>query len=78
MSALTLRRTGFAATLLTGLLLTGSAVHGVSGMDAELELAASASDRPVLVAGGYAPSARAGGCHGPHDDGRERDDRRLT
>jgi hypothetical protein len=44
-----LRRTGFAATLVTGLALTGSAVHGVSGMDSELELAATAPERPVLV-----------------------------
>jgi hypothetical protein len=44
-----LRRTGFAATLVTGLLLTGSAVHGLSDMDTTLELAATTPDRPVLV-----------------------------
>jgi hypothetical protein len=44
-----LRRTGFAATVVTGLVLTGSAVHGVSGMDTRLELAATAPDRPELV-----------------------------
>jgi hypothetical protein len=49
MPALTLRRLGFAATLVTGLLLTGSAVHGVSGMDTTLELAATTPDRPALV-----------------------------
>ena len=44
-----LRRTGFAATLVTGLVLTGSAVHGMSDMDTTLELAAGAPERPVLV-----------------------------
>ena len=49
MRAPTIRRLGFAATLLTGLALTGSAVHGVSGMDTTLELAATTPDRPELV-----------------------------
>jgi hypothetical protein len=44
-----LRRTGFAATLVTGLVLTGSAVHGMSDMDTTLELAAGAPERPLLV-----------------------------
>ena len=45
----TLRRIGFAATLVTGLFLTAFAVNGVSGMDTTLELAARTPDRPVLV-----------------------------
>jgi hypothetical protein len=40
MRALLLRRTAFLAVLVTGLALTASAVHGLSGMDHELELAA--------------------------------------
>jgi hypothetical protein len=73
MSALKLRRLGFAATLLTGLALTGSAVHGVSGMDATLELAASPADRPVFVSHHHAD----GECDGPPDD-RRLNDRRLS
>jgi hypothetical protein len=71
MRALMLRRTGFAATLLTGLLLTGFAVHGVSGMNTNLELAAAPPDRPVLVSH-HEPDPDRGGCDGP------RGDRRLT
>lgn len=71
MPALTLRRLGFIATLLTGLLLTGSAVHGVSGMDANLELAAATTDRPALVSH-HEPDRARGECDGP------RQDRRLT
>jgi hypothetical protein len=48
MSAPLLRRAGFAATLLAGLVLTGSAMHGLSGMDTTLELAA-VRERPVFV-----------------------------
>ena len=48
MRATLVRRTGFAATLLTGIALMGSAVHGVSEVDTTLELAA-ARDRPVDV-----------------------------
>ena len=64
----TLRRTGFAATLVTGLFLTASAVNGVSGMDTTLELAARTPDRPALVS--YHADDRWDGCAG-HD-------RRLT
>lgn len=70
MRALTLRRTGFAAALVTGLLLTGSAVHGMSGVDAELELAAYAPERPVLTS--YHERGRDG-CDQPR-----RDERPLT
>ena len=35
-----LRRTGFAAVLVAGLALSGSAMHGIGGMDASLQLAA--------------------------------------
>ena len=56
----TLRRTGFAATLVTGLLLTASAVNGVSGMDTTLEHAARTPDRPVLVS--YHVDDRWDGC----------------
>ncbi len=50
MRALLLRRTAFLAVLVTGLGLTVSAVHGVSGMERELELAAvSSQDRPAFV-----------------------------
>ena len=69
----TLRRTGFAATLVTGLLLTASAVNGVSGMDTTLELAASAPERPVLVSH-HEPGPGSGGCDRARDDR----DRRLT
>ena len=69
MSALTLRRLGFVAALLTGLVLTGSALHGVSAMDTTLELAASPPDRPVLVAH-HPPDGGGGGCEGPRGDWR--------
>ena len=41
-----LRRTGFAAVLAAGLALTGSAVHGIGGMDSSLELAAVEKESP--------------------------------
>jgi hypothetical protein len=41
-----LRRTGFAAVVVTGLALTGSAVHGIGGMDSSLELAAVQEETP--------------------------------
>jgi hypothetical protein len=68
MRALLLRRTGFAATLLAGLALTGSAVHGLSGMDTTLELAA-VRDRPVFVEH-HAPERGWGECNGPREAGR--------
>jgi hypothetical protein len=50
MRALLLRRTAFLAVLVTGLALTASAVHGLSGMDRELQLAAvSNQERPTFV-----------------------------
>jgi hypothetical protein len=50
MRALLLRRTAFLAVLVTGLALTASAVHGLSGMDRELELAAvSHQARPTFA-----------------------------
>ena len=45
-----LRRTGFAATLATGLLLLGAAAHGLTGVDRSLELAVTdRPDRPLLA-----------------------------
>jgi hypothetical protein len=49
MRALLLRRTAFLAVLGSGLALTASAVHGVSGMGRELELAAVSQERPAFV-----------------------------
>jgi hypothetical protein len=52
MPALTLRRAGFAATLVTGLVLLGSGLHGMAGVNTTLELADSAArppSGPVLV-----------------------------
>ena len=49
MRALLLRRTAFLAVLVSGLALTGSAVHGLSGIDRELQLAAVSQDRPSFV-----------------------------
>ncbi len=50
MRALLLRRTAFLAVLVTGLALTASAVHGLSGIDRELQLAAvSQEHRPTFV-----------------------------
>jgi hypothetical protein len=49
MRALLLRRTAFLAILVTGLGLTASAVHGLSGMDRSLELAAVSHERPSYV-----------------------------
>jgi hypothetical protein len=50
MRALLLRRTAFVAVLVTGLALTASAVHGLSGMDRELQLAAvSHQERPTFA-----------------------------
>jgi hypothetical protein len=70
MRALLLRRTAFLAVLVTGLALIASAVHGVSGMDRELELAAvSNQERPTFVRDEH----RWGGC----DDRREPPSRRI-
>jgi hypothetical protein len=51
MRALLLRRTAFLAVLVTGLALTASAVHGLTGMDRELQLAAvsNPAERPTFV-----------------------------
>jgi hypothetical protein len=51
MRALLLRRTAFLAVLVTGLALTASAVHGLTDMDRELQLAAVANptERPTFV-----------------------------
>jgi hypothetical protein len=57
MRALTLRRTGFVATLLTGFALTGAAVHGMADVDSSLQLAAApAPQRSVLVSEQHGPS----------------------
>ena len=74
----TLRRTGFAATLVTGLLLTASAVNGVSSMDTTLQLAATAPERPVFVSrheARPAPGPGWGGCDDHRDHRHHRDDR---
>ena len=71
MRALLLRRAAFVAVLVTGLALCASAVHGVSGMDTSLQLAASSStERPTFVSQPQPPSDCPGGHHG--------DDRYLT
>jgi hypothetical protein len=52
MRALLFRRTAFVAVLVIGLGLTVSAVHGLSGIDRELELAAVSQQqqlRPSFV-----------------------------
>ena len=49
MRALLFRRTAFLAVLVSGLALTASAVHGVSGMERDLQLAAVSQDRPAFV-----------------------------
>jgi hypothetical protein len=73
----TLRRTGFAATLVTGLLLTASAVNGVSSMDTTLQLAANAPERPVFVSheARPAPGPAWGGCDRAREHREHRDDR---
>jgi hypothetical protein len=69
MRALLLRRLGFATTLLTGLALTGSAVHGVSGMDTSLQVAATVPERPVLVSD-HERDRADDWCDGPRDERR--------
>ena len=71
MRALLLRRAAFVAVLVTGLALCASAVHGVSGMDTSLQLAASGStERPTFVSQRQPPSDCPGGHHGDRDDDR--------
>jgi hypothetical protein len=71
MRAPTLRRAGFAATLLTGLALTGSAVHGLAGMDTKLQVAATTVERPVLVSDHHrAPGHRWLDCERPREKRR--------
>jgi hypothetical protein len=56
MHAARLRRTGFAATLVAGALMLGSAMHGMSQVDATLEVAAATQrDRTVFVFDAPAP-----------------------
>lgn len=57
MSAASLRRAGFVATLVAGVAMLGSAVHGLVGVDAALQIADARPDA-VLVADGP-PSDRA-------------------
>jgi hypothetical protein len=72
MPALTLRRAGFAATLLTGLVLLASGIHGLAGVDTTLQLA-DASSRPTLVSYHDRPAmtpttdSRWRDCEGRHD-----------
>ena len=73
MRALLLRRAAFVAVLVTGLALCASAVHGVSGMDTSLQLAAS-----TPRAARCSPSSRQQpprDCPGHHRDGDR--DRRV-
>jgi hypothetical protein len=78
MPALTLRRAGFAATLVTGTALLGSALHGLAGVNTTLELADS-SARPApksaLVSYHHRPDRAGGECDGPRE---RRHARRLT
>jgi len=73
MRAFLLRRAAFAAVLITGLALCASAVHGVSGIDTSLQLAASSPERPTFVSHRQPPPDCPGGHHRDRDD-----DRRLT
>ena len=72
MRALLLRRAAFVAVLVTGLALCASALHGVSGMDTSLQLAASTPERPVFAVERQQPPR--GDCPSHYRDG----DRRLT
>jgi len=75
MPALTLRRAGFAATLLCGVGLLGSGLHGVAGVNTTLELADSAARPPaarMLVSDHHAQDRSWRDC----EDRRE--PRRLT
>ena len=72
MRALLLRRAAFVAVLVTGLALCASAVHGVSGMDTSLQLAASTPERPVFAVERQQPPRD---CPGHHRDGDR--DRRV-
>jgi len=69
MRALMLRRAGFAATLLTGLVLCVAGVSGLARVDTTLELAASSPPaRPVvLVSHRAAPAWDRGECDGPRE-----------
>jgi hypothetical protein len=51
MRALLFRRTAFLATLVTGLGLTASAVHGLSGMDTSLKVAAATHEPKTATVG---------------------------
>jgi hypothetical protein len=62
MRALLLRRTAFLATLVTGLGLTVSAVHGLSGMDTSLKVAAATHEPKTAPVGD-----RWGECDGHRD-----------
>jgi hypothetical protein len=67
MPALTLRRAGFAATLLCGVGLLGSGLHGVAGVNTTLELADSAarpSPRSMLVSDHHPPDRPWRDCEG--------------
>ena len=73
MRAVLLRRTAFLAVLVSGLALCASAVHGVSGMDTSLQLAAATTERPAFAADRQPPGWD---CPGHRGHGRD-DDRRL-
>ena len=75
MRALLLRRTAFLAVLVTGLALTASAVHGLSGMDRELELAAVSQQQQQQQQQPTFVSERHHGCGG--DDRPDEPPRRI-
>jgi hypothetical protein len=68
MRVLSLRRAGFAATLATGILLTGTALHGVSGMDTTLELAAAPDPARSVLASHHERVGGWGDCPQRPDD----------
>jgi hypothetical protein len=55
------RRTGLAALVVTGLALTGSAVHGIGGMDSSLQLAAQRDEPRTLVDHHWCPDDERAG-----------------
>ena len=67
MRALLLRRTAFLAVLATGLGLTAAGVHGLSGMDTSLKLAAATQEPRIVPVGD-----RWGECDGYRDAPRHR------
>ena len=59
MDAAVLRRAGFAATIVTGLAMLAAALHGMTGVDSTLRLAAAAPPGGEHLRGRHARRARA-------------------